>query len=167
MRFLNCLVLLFVLASCTPTLHQLKRYEYAKELKSKTLQVELINEDEAIALFNKYEYNKKAERLKEETEKENEKIRSAFIDNFTFTNFVFVTKEEANTNLPLLTIQVKENIGRSDDGPQISHFINYVISERGEEKVRVEDDVNSRNFNYSFGVKQLNNQLNKYYKNAK
>lgn len=162
-------ILLFSLAvmfstSCNPTVYQLVQYEHAEHLKKDTLYIILYTNDEELRLLDKYNQNKRSQRLKDQTEETNQSLISAFENAYHFSHFVVWNMDENDSRLPngyYTHFQLYyESVG--DNGEQAKLALN-IKSPDHKNVATVTGNFSTHRSAYTYLVKQMDRKLSKVY----
>lgn len=163
----NAVFLLFMLCfvSCSPSINQLKQYEFAKELKGSVLQIPLIDSSDDIALLERYEQDKKAGRLASRSKETNQIRRDAFESEYFFSKTEFVLEPNIDKSLPYVSfIEIEKE--QRENGNQGKYL---VIEIRKDEELKAEQMVTgtfTKNRSL-YAVRLLQKKLDKLYSEAK
>ncbi len=88
------LFIVLLISSCKPSLYEIHQLETSLEIKEGALLVQLKDERENIELFEQYNRPKKAARLEKETEQYNVRIKTAFKQHYSYSDYIFILQKE-------------------------------------------------------------------------
>lgn len=138
------------------------------DLEDKTVFVLLKNADKDIALFEKYDQNKQAERLKRQVEEENQRRREAVENYYHFSPFEFIDQTDTTTYLSgyFMTFAIEENPATDNKNEQYRQIvsiqsINPNYSQDNNTKIESSRASITQTASYDLVVKTLNQKLEK------
>lgn len=161
--FLCSLIALFS-TSCNPTVYQLMQYEHTEYLKKDTLYIILYTNNEELRLLDKYNQNKRSERLKEQAAETNQSVIAAFENEYHFSHFVAWNMDENDFRLPnghYTNFQLYyESVGDNREQAKLALTIK---SPDHKNVATVTGNFSTHPSVYRYLVKQMNKKLSKIY----
>ncbi|MCH7408288.1 hypothetical protein MM239_02685 [Belliella sp. DSM 111904] len=150
--------------ACAPSLVGLMKLEDIQDLHDDTLYVFLSDRDDDINLHRKYNQNRRADRLKRQTDNFNQKLEDAFRQNYSFSQFNVTKDSKTDKANFYVTIDITENYGERND----QFLIQLNIRNSNDEIVETvfKESSNDTNYNLNYLVRQLDRKLKRRYKQA-
>ena len=163
-----CIFLFLVINfhSCTPSLQQIKLYEFSEQIKEQGVFVMLQNNDEDIELYREYGQQNKADKLEQQTIEVNEKFKQAISDNYTFSSvrFCLDSQPPSNDNFQL-KVTIEED--HREDNQSYRQTASIIDLNGTHPTIAVQRTVNSANTDQRFIIKQLSNKLERLIEKAR
>ncbi|MCH7400620.1 hypothetical protein ACFOUP_11665 [Belliella kenyensis] len=151
-------------SACAPSLVGLMKLEDIQDLHDDTLYVFLSDRDDDINLHRKYNQNRRADRLKRQTDNFNQNLEDAFRQNYSFSQFNVTKDSKTDEANFYVTIDITENYGERND----QFLIQLNVRNSNDEIVETvfKESSNDTNYNLKFLVRQLDRKLKRKYKQA-